>query len=262
MSNIHEDEIKKATELHADDIGGETSTDVALPFDPAEFDRSVDLDRGIFKLVMGTDETWSATLDGEPLDEVPDKFALGVVVSLVPVRVKYAGEYIPGNEPVRECASVDGKSGTPVEDDDGGTPQHVGGECARCAWNRFGSAGGGRRGKACKEYRVAVVRFEERGSFGLVQFPPSKLRAFKAFRRECGELGPVGCSVNMSAKDGMQVVTGGRQFSILQPPTAGSETWDLMMEIMEDCISWQGSVGGMLMVPGEPGDATDADIPF
>tara|TARA_Y100000034_G_scaffold39140_1_gene48254 strand:+ start:700 stop:1455 length:756 start_codon:yes stop_codon:yes gene_type:complete len=229
-------------------------------FNPRDFDLSENLDRGIFKLVMRQDGSWSATMDGDPLDEIPAKYSVGIVVCLTAARVKYAGEFIPGNEPQRECASGDGRSGTPIEDEDGKTPQHVGGDCGKCVWNQFGSAGGGRRGKACKEYRVVVVSFgmNEPGSYGLIQWPPSKLKQFKAWRRACGESGPLGCAVSIS--DGGMGLMEGRAFDMVDQPSRDSDEYKLMFAVMGDTLGWMRTTGGLLMAP--EGTDADADFPF
>lgn len=91
--------------------------------------------------------------------EVPDpendgdttlaKSITGVILHQHPINAYYATEYKGGNNPP-DCGSFDGVVGS-------GNP---GGICAKCPYNKFGSAAGDSKGKACKNRRMMYILME------------------------------------------------------------------------------------------------------
>lgn len=90
--------------------------------------------------------------------QVPDNQLDGIIVGSAYERALYEGKYDPGNpkSPVCFALSKDGREMGPHEDctDPQGDEE---GLCHGCPHNEWGSAGEGRRGKACKEVRRLAI---------------------------------------------------------------------------------------------------------
>lgn len=98
---------------------------------------------------------------------------VGVVVHHHPVNAYWKDAYSGGNQQP-DCSSIDGKLGMEIATGE----VH---NCAECPFNKFGSAGDGSNGKACKNgHRVYVLREDEVLPL-LLTLPPTSLKSFKDY---------------------------------------------------------------------------------
>lgn len=119
---------------------------------------------------------------------LPDGMNLGthaefVVVDFISANRYYADAYDPNNLAPPDCFAMGTNLSTMAPDDL--SPQKESDNCARCPYNQFGSANGGRgAGKACKNSRELAVLLidpetEQAGTtLYTISLPPTAIKSF------------------------------------------------------------------------------------
>lgn len=113
--------------------------------------------------------TFSVPSMDEP-DGVEAKEITGVIIYHQTTRAYWQEELTGGGSPP-DCSSNDGVTGY-------GTP---GGDCAHCPLNVYGSAAGGKKGKACKEMKAIYLLTEDNLLPTVISCPPSSLSIYKKY---------------------------------------------------------------------------------
>ena len=153
-------EVMNVTEnIH---VGFANAEALSLMQEVAEEYRGLNFTPDRIKVGAGGATTFELPGEGDEPDIV--KSISCVILHQHPANVYYAEAFHGGNQPP-ECSSVDGLMGN-------GTP---GGECARCPYNQFGSAG---NGKACKNRRVLYVLREGEVLPLILNLPVGSIKEF------------------------------------------------------------------------------------
>lgn len=119
----------------------------------------------------------------------------GTILAQRPERVFFKDKY-DGGGAMPDCRSNDGKTGTPLTDDDGrvlnllyapdGSEVRWGGDCSACPLSKWESKqlvdpSYKGNGQACAEYRFMVMQRPDQPTPEGVRLPPSALRTWLAF---------------------------------------------------------------------------------
>lgn len=180
--------------------------------------REFDLDR--IKVPSGGGTTW--TIPDLEKGEVEAKEIEGVIVFWSDKRAFWPDEFSGESNPPA-CSSADGVTGRAAPDEEGKPAcAGIGGDCAVCPMNSWGSDPKGGKGKACKEMIFLFMVGEDDMLPFLIVLPPMSLKPYSKYAMRLAMKGRPYWSVMTKLTLRKEKNAGGIFYSQVVPTFAGA----------------------------------------